>query len=361
MSFPILICDDSALARKQLARSLPTSLNADVHFAIHGLDALAQLQQREFRLMFLDLTMPELDGFATLEKMRELAIAVPVVVVSGDIQPKAHERVLALGAKAFIQKPLAPDALRTVLKTWGPSAESVVQALSVPSRSSSVALTSSEPNIESVRDPVPVRDPIAALVLKRRDIYREVANVAIGRAADTLARHFDVFVNLPLPNVNIFEVSELHMTLRDLADNDRVSGVCQGFSGEGIAGEALVLLSDSSVADLNRLMKTQAGGEEIQGSELLLDVANILVGSFLNGLGEQAEVRFFQSPPVLLGQQLSIESVIQSTSGGFNKTMTFEVSYTIANTSIRCDMLFMFVDASLPLLDSKLAYLMEDL
>ncbi|MFA0521894.1 response regulator, partial [Vibrio sp. 10N.222.55.E8] len=75
-----------------------------------------------------------------------------------------------------------------------------------------------------------------------RDIYMEVANVAIGRAADALARHFDVFVHLPLPNVNIFEVSELHMALRDLANNDQVSGVCQGFSGEGIAGEALVLL-----------------------------------------------------------------------------------------------------------------------
>ncbi len=73
----------------------------------------------------------------------------------------------------------------------------------------------------------------------------EVANVSIGRAADALARHFDVFVHLPLPNVNIFEVTELHMALEDLAQNDQVSGVCQGFSGEGIAGEALVLLSDS--------------------------------------------------------------------------------------------------------------------
>lgn len=52
----------------------------------------------------------------------------------------------------------------------------------------------------------------------------EVANVSIGRAADALARHFDVFVQLPLPNVNIFEVSELHMALRDLAENSQVSG-----------------------------------------------------------------------------------------------------------------------------------------
>lgn len=333
MSFPVLICDDSALARKQMARSLPVSLNADITFAVHGRDGIEKLRAADFKLMFLDLTMPELDGFETLEEMGKLGINVPVVVVSGDIQPKAKSRVLALGAKAFIQKPIDKVALNEVLKQ-----------LVAPSQ---------KPQIIT---PVSIDLPI----LKRRDIYMEVANVSIGRAADALARHFDVFVELPLPNVNIFEVSELHMALRDLADNDQVSGVCQGFSGEGIAGEALVLLSDSSVSDLKKLMKVPADSTDLEELELLMDVSNILVGSFLNGLGQQAEVRFFQSSPVLLGQHIPIESVISSTAGSFSKTMTFEVSYNIEGTSIRCDLLFMFVDESLPLLDNKLSYLMED-
>ncbi len=333
MSYPVLICDDSALARKQMARSLPASLNADITFAVHGLDALEQLEANTFKLMFLDLTMPELDGFGTLEEIGKRGIDIPVVVVSGDIQPKAKERVMALGARAFIQKPIDKEALKAVLRE-------LVEVASQP----------------QIMTPVSVELP----VLKRRDIYMEVANVSIGRAADALARHFDVFVHLPLPNVNIFEVSELHMALRDLAENDQVSGVCQGFSGEGIAGEALVLLSDSSVTDLKKLMKVPADSEELEELELLMDVSNILVGSFLNGLGEQSEVRFFQSSPVLLGQHISIDSVINSTSGSFTKTMTFEVSYNIDGTSIRCDLLFMFVDESLPLLDNKLSYLMED-
>ncbi|MBD1567493.1 response regulator [Vibrio sp. SA48] len=333
MSFPVLICDDSALARKQMARSLPASLNADITFAIHGLDGINNLEEHDFKLMFLDLTMPELDGYGTLEEMQRRGMTTPVVVVSGDIQPKAKERVMALGARAFIQKPIDKNALNDVLRE-------LIEPATQP----------------RMVTPVSIELPI----LKRRDIYMEVANVSIGRAADALARYFDVFVHLPLPNVNIFEVSELHMALRDLAENDQVSGVCQGFSGEGIAGEALVLLSDSSVSDLKKLMKVPADSEELEELELLMDVSNILVGSFLNGLGEQSEVRFFQSSPVLLGQHISIDSVIQSTAGTFNKTMTFEVSYNIDQTSIRCDLLFMFVDESLPLLDNKLAYLMED-
>ncbi|WGY44720.1 response regulator [Vibrio sp. ABG19] len=333
MSYSILICDDSALARKQMARSLPAALNADITFATHGLEALALLEQNSYQLMFLDLTMPELDGFGTLEAMQSNNDSTPVVVVSGDIQPKARERVIALGAKAFIQKPISQTDLNAVIR----------EILEPPT----------QPRLVT---PISIELP----VLRRRDIYMEVANVSIGRAADALARHFDVFVQLPLPNVNIFEVSELHMALRDLADNSQVSGVCQGFSGEGIAGEALVLLSDSSVSDLKKLMQVPAESVELEELELLMDVSNILVGSFLNGLGEQAEVRFFQSAPVLLGQHISIDSIIESTAGSFKKTMTFEVSYNIEGTSIRCDLLFMFVDESLPLLDHKLAYLMED-
>lgn len=333
MSYSILICDDSALARKQMARSLPAALNADITFATHGLEALAQLEQNSYQLMFLDLTMPELDGFGTLEAMQSNNDSTPVVVVSGDIQPKARERVMALGAKAFIQKPISQTDLNAVIR----------EILEPPA----------QPRLVT---PVSLELPI----LRRRDIYMEVANVSIGRAADALARHFDVFVQLPLPNVNIFEVSELHMALRDLAENSQVSGVCQGFSGEGIAGEALVLLSDSSVSDLKKLMQIPADSVELEELELLMDVSNILVGSFLNGLGEQAEVRFFQSAPVLLGQHIPIDSIIESTAGSFKKTMTFEVSYNIEGTSIRCDLLFMFVDESLPLLDHKLAYLMED-
>ncbi|APU76299.1 response regulator [Vibrio parahaemolyticus] len=333
MSFPVLICDDSALARKQMARSLPATLNPDITFAIHGKNALEELAQKEFKLMFLDLTMPEMDGFETLENMQRLGNKTPVVVVSGDIQPKAKERVFALGAKAFIQKPIAKDELKNALKEL----------------------------IEPEPQPLIITPSVIELpILRRRDIYMEVANVSIGRAADALARHFDVFVQLPLPNVNIFEVSELHMALRDLASHDNVSGVCQGFCGEGIAGEALVILSDSSVSDLKKLMKVPADSEELEELELLMDISNILVGSFLNGLGEQSEVRFFQSPPVLLGQHISIDSIIESTTGAFKRTMTFEVSYNIEGTSIRCDLLFMFVDESLPLLDNKLAYLMEE-
>jgi CheY-like chemotaxis protein len=42
-----------------------------------------------------------------------------VIVVSADVQPMAQERVRALGAIAFLPKPVTPEALRPVLKEYG--------------------------------------------------------------------------------------------------------------------------------------------------------------------------------------------------------------------------------------------------
>ncbi|KAB2824534.1 response regulator [Aliivibrio finisterrensis] len=333
MAISILICDDSALARKQLARVIPSSWGANIEFAQHGWDAISKLEAQSYDLLFLDLTMPELDGYGTLEEMRARRITTQVVVVSGDIQPKAQQKVAELGAKAFIKKPVDKP---TLISTLG-----------------SISI---KPEVQATY----LAQPVTSIQLRRRDIYLEVANVAIGRAADSLARHFDVFVHMPLPNVNLFEMSELQMTLRHLASNENMSGVCQGFSGEGIAGEALVLLSDSSVTDLTKLMDYPEVTENSLELELLMDVSNILVGAFLKGIGEQAEVRFFQSAPVLLGQHVSVNSVIESTKGSFNRIMAFEVSYSIDNTNIKCDLLLMIVDESLPILDNKLAYLLDD-
>ena len=63
MTTRILICDDSALARKQMAKALPPGLADDILFAGDGKEALTILRDQKAELLFLDLNMPELDGY----------------------------------------------------------------------------------------------------------------------------------------------------------------------------------------------------------------------------------------------------------------------------------------------------------
>jgi CheY-like chemotaxis protein len=119
MSIPLLICDDSNMARKQVLRALPEGWDVEVTFATNGVEGLAAVRAGKAEMMFLDLTMPEMDGYQVLEQIRAEGLKALVIVISADIQPAARERVLKLGALDFIQKPINADKLATTLKSFG--------------------------------------------------------------------------------------------------------------------------------------------------------------------------------------------------------------------------------------------------
>ena len=95
MSFPVLICDDSSLARKMVRKSLPEPFTEQVYTAENGQQALQLLEQQPICLLFLDLTMPLMDGVEVLQTIKERSLEVFVIVISGDIQPQMQERVLS--------------------------------------------------------------------------------------------------------------------------------------------------------------------------------------------------------------------------------------------------------------------------
>ena len=70
--------------------------------------------------MFLDLTMPELDGFGVLEALKNrIDISCKIFVVSADIQPMAKQICRDLGALGFLPKPLDKATLLINLKQHG--------------------------------------------------------------------------------------------------------------------------------------------------------------------------------------------------------------------------------------------------
>lgn len=119
MSTPILVVDDSAMARKMLIKALPAAWDVEITQAGNGIEALAAYHAGKADVMFLDLTMPEMDGYAVLENMQREGLDSFVIVVSADIQPLARERVRALGAAAFIKKPVDAAQVETVLREYG--------------------------------------------------------------------------------------------------------------------------------------------------------------------------------------------------------------------------------------------------
>jgi two-component system chemotaxis response regulator CheY len=119
MPTPILVVDDSPLARKMVIRSLPPQWDVQITEAGNGTEALAAYRAGKAEVIFLDLTMPEMDGFAVLEALRKEDLNCLVIVVSADIQPLAQARVMQLGAVAFIQKPVSAERVEAALRKYG--------------------------------------------------------------------------------------------------------------------------------------------------------------------------------------------------------------------------------------------------
>jgi len=119
MPLSVLVVDDSPIARKMLIRSLPAAWDIEIAQACGGAEALAAYRAGKVEVMFLDLTMPEIDGYQVLETMRQEDMNCLVIVVSADIQAEAVDRVMAMGAIAFIKKPVDAAKIEAVLRQYG--------------------------------------------------------------------------------------------------------------------------------------------------------------------------------------------------------------------------------------------------
>ncbi len=371
MPTKLLICDDSNMARKQLARSLPDGWDVDLSFAANGVECIEAIKSGKGDVLLLDLNMPEMDGYQVLEAILEQDLPTLTIVVSGDIQPEAHKRVTGLGALDFIKKPVNKEKLTEVLLSYGVFTKGEQQAETVadtftntnvesPLKASNKRVSKSAPlKVTPVEVLTPKSSEPLTLSSELRDCYQEISNVAMGRAGDLLARLLDVFVQLPIPNVNFIEVSELRMALKDVEANESTSGICQGFISAGISGEALLILNDSSFKDVASLMNYQYDEDEGTELELLMDLANVLIGACLKGISEQLDIDFSQGHPVVLGQHRKISELIANNANKWKKTLAIEISYSIENHSIKCDLLLLFTEKSMQTLNNKLAYLLD--
>lgn len=333
MQTKVIICDDSNLARKQMARSLPDDWDVEVVFAVNGEDALDIIRKGEGELLFLDLNMPVLDGYGVLEALKAEKIPIITIVVSGDIQAEANARVKALGALDFIKKPIDKTKLQELLNKYGITSEAEFGKI--------------KPKADQLLD------------AETRDVLQEVTNVAMGQAGSLLATVLNVFVKLPIPNVNLLEVSELAMALQSVETNDTTSGVCQGFISGGVAGEALLILNDSGFKDIAKLLNYKGKVDEKVELELLMDIGNILIGSVLKGLSEQLDLNFSQGHPTVLGQHCNVSDLIYTNSTHWKKTLTVEISYGLEGHDVTCDLLLLITEDSIPTLQNKLNFLFD--
>jgi two-component system chemotaxis response regulator CheY len=120
MTTSVLIVDDSAVSRSIVIRSLPPGWDVAITQASNGREALDALNEKPHTVVLPHRNMPVMDGYQFLEAVQRSAIAMPIVIVlSGDVQPRAQARVKELGASVFVKKPIRPQSILDALKECG--------------------------------------------------------------------------------------------------------------------------------------------------------------------------------------------------------------------------------------------------
>ncbi len=122
MSGRILIVDDDPVQRRLLEEAVRRFGYASrvVENGVQALEVMLASEGSDIDLVILDLVMPELDGFATLEKLRAEGNATPVIVQTAQAGIDTVVGAMRAGAQDFVVKPISPERLevsiRNVLK-----------------------------------------------------------------------------------------------------------------------------------------------------------------------------------------------------------------------------------------------------
>ncbi len=119
----ILSVDDNPFNR-DLMRILVKKQGIPIQEAENGSDALAVLEKFEFELIFMDLLMPEMDGFETTKRIRGMGIKTPIVAVSAISFKQDRQRALESGCDGFLPKPIDVSELLKIIKKYVPDEKS---------------------------------------------------------------------------------------------------------------------------------------------------------------------------------------------------------------------------------------------
>lgn len=271
----ILIIDDNKFILKTLSSTL-SGMGYEIIEAEDGEAGLRLVRTEHPDLVITDFQMPGIDGLEVLSKIRKLYISLPVILLTGFGDVVLTIKSIQLGAFDFLEKPVDPVQLKSVIKLALNSVKisnSLNEVLHVDVSSEHML----EDNILVGKTP------------QMKEIFKNIGRISLskvnvliqgetGTGKELIARlihFFGVTINQPLVVVNCSALSE------SLLESELFGHVKGSFTGSirdkkgkfELAGEGTILLDEISEISLNTQVKLlrviqelefeRVGGEEI--------------------------------------------------------------------------------------------------
>jgi PAS domain S-box-containing protein len=120
----ILLVEDNAIAQKMAAHVI-SNLGCEVASAADGKTALMLADQEQYDLIFMDIGLPDLDGYEVTRRIRlsewNKDLHVPIIALTAHVDSENKQRCIEIGMDAVLSKPLSKETAKDILDAFIPS------------------------------------------------------------------------------------------------------------------------------------------------------------------------------------------------------------------------------------------------
>lgn len=113
----VLIVDDNRVNVKVLKMTLE-KLGVDADSVCNGLEAVEAIKNNPYDLVFMDVHMPNMDGFQATEEIRKFNQEISIIGLSADVTKEAIDEAKGVGMNDYLTKPISFSKLRTHLPSY---------------------------------------------------------------------------------------------------------------------------------------------------------------------------------------------------------------------------------------------------
>ena len=183
----ILVVDDNAMNLKVVAGLLKqTQVHIDT--ATSGADCLASLREKSYNLLLLDHMMPDMDGLATLRRIRAEGLGkdMPIIALTANAVSGAREMYIDYGFTDYLSKPVVSRDLEKILYTLLPK-ELVINTAKEGYEELDVAKAYKSASIDTLYG--------IELCAGDKELYKEVLTAYFNQGRDNIEKLEEYFAN----------------------------------------------------------------------------------------------------------------------------------------------------------------------
>ncbi|MGC9470377.1 MAG: response regulator [Bacteroidales bacterium] len=110
----ILVADDNFINQK-VAQAIFKNLGYEIDMAADGKEVIEKTAARNYDIIFMDVMMPEMDGFEAADELRKQGKEMPIIAVTADTNQESRVKSNHTSMNDFIAKPIKVDEIKRVL------------------------------------------------------------------------------------------------------------------------------------------------------------------------------------------------------------------------------------------------------